>query len=336
MKAEIKPKIEDRKRVPLQDVLPLKVPFSIQIDIADACNMKCNFCFHSDIASIKKNNVRFGLMKIDVFKKIIDDIKTEWKGEKIKKIRLFAHGEPLLNKNICEMTRYVKDAGVAEIIELTTNGTLFNKEFNESIADSGMGIINISVNGISSEQYKKQCDYDMNWDSFVDGIRDLYNHRGGCRIFIKLSDIGYSTEEKSQFYNTFGDICDQIFIENISSSLWQDTDVHTKIIKNEKGLYGQDIVRKKVCTSIFTTMVINSQGKAKLCCTDWKNEIIIGDTLKESIKEIWESEVLKKIRIRFLEGGRDSMMICKECESPEITTPDNIDNYMKDILGRFK
>lgn len=109
MKATIQAKINNRKRVPLQEVIPLKYPFSIQIDIADACNMLCNFCFHSDLDAIKEAQVKFGLMKYEVFQKIIDDIAKCWGREKeIKKLRLFALGEPLLNKDLIKMISYAK------------------------------------------------------------------------------------------------------------------------------------------------------------------------------------------------------------------------------------
>lgn len=336
MRAEYKAKIENRKRTPLQDVLPLDCPFSIQVDVADVCNMKCNFCFHSDAEAIRRYNVRFGIMKMDVYQKVIDDIQSGWGSDApIKKLRLFAHGEPLLNKQIIEMIAYARNANVAEIIELTTNGTILNHDFCLKAAKAGLGIINISVNGINAEQYERQCGYKMDWEKFVDGIRDLYNHKEGCRVFIKLSDIGYSEDEKRKFLETFGEICDQIFIEGISSTLWQDTDVESKIPKNDKGIYGQEILRKKVCTTIFTTMVINSFGQAKLCCSDWKNERIVGDTKNKSVNEIWNGKPLNDMRIAFLKGMRDSIPMCKNCESPEITTTDNVDDYMEELLKRI-
>lgn len=78
MAAEYAPKFNIEERIPLQDVIPLDIPFSVQIDVASVCNMKCNFCFHSDLEAMKKYNLKVGIMKFDLFKKIIDDMKKEW------------------------------------------------------------------------------------------------------------------------------------------------------------------------------------------------------------------------------------------------------------------
>ena len=251
----------------------------------------------------------------------------------VKKLRLFAHGEPLLNPHLIEMTRYAKKADVAEVIELTTNATLLTKEFNEKIADAGMGIINISMNGLSAKDYDKNCGYKIDYEQFVDSIRDLYTHRKDCRIFIKLSDTGYSQEEKQKFFDTFGDICDQIFVEGMYEGYWQDTDVSEKIASSEeRGLYGKKYERKKVCTTVFTTMIINSQGLVKLCCTDWKNEHIIGDLKTESIGSVWNGEKLRSWQKNFLLGKRENIPMCHECEWPEMSTPDNIDAYREMLL----
>lgn len=82
-------KIYAQKRVNLGDVIPLEVPFSVQIDICSACNLKCNFCFHSDLDAVKRVGVRFGLMTYELFTKIIDEMKENWGGQ--KELRNFAY-----------------------------------------------------------------------------------------------------------------------------------------------------------------------------------------------------------------------------------------------------
>lgn len=73
-------KIYAQKRVNLGEVIPLEVPFSVQVDICSACNLKCNFCFHSDLDAIKRAGISFGLMSYELFTRIIDDMKNTWGG----------------------------------------------------------------------------------------------------------------------------------------------------------------------------------------------------------------------------------------------------------------
>ena len=40
-------------------------------------------------------------------------------------------------------------------------------------------------------------------------------------------------------------------------------------------------------------MTINSDGTVSACCSDWNQQLIIGNINENSLKEIWESEKLK-------------------------------------------
>lgn len=67
-----------------------------------------------------------------------------------------------------------------------------------------------------------------------------------------------------------------MFVETISDTLWQDTNISKNVKKAQVGTYGDEIVQKKVCPFLFTTLVINESGIAHLCCVDWKNEYMLG------------------------------------------------------------
>ena len=191
------------------------------------------------------------------------------------------------------MVAYAKEAEVAECIEITTNGTLLNEKLSLELIDAGLDILNISVNGINEQQYKDVCQYEMDFKDFYKKIEFFYKHKQNCKIFIKYSDIGYTETEKQNFYYTFETVSDEIFVETISSTLWQDTNIGQKINNAHKGTYGQDLKRKEVCPFLFTTMVINHSGIAHLCCVDWKTEYILGDLKTEKIADIWNGEKLR-------------------------------------------
>lgn len=329
-------KIYSRPRVCLQDVIPLEAPFSIQIDICSACNLKCNFCFHSDGGGIKKAGVKFGVMPYELFTAIIDDMKNSWGEQKVKKLRLFKVGEPLLSPYVCKMVKYAKDSNIAEYIEITTNGTLLSESLNIGLIEAGLDILNISVNGISEKQYLETCNYHIQFDNFIRNIEHFYNNRGNCKIFIKYSDIGYSEKEKENFYNLFGGICDEIFVETISSTLWQDTNISDKIVNMHKGTYGQELKHKQVCPFLFTTMVINDKGIVHMCCVDWKTEYVLGDLSSESISSIWNGEKHRNLQKLHLNKRKGDIKLCRNCESLSANTIDNIDDYAEDILKRLE
>lgn len=329
-------KIYAVQRTKLEEVIPLEVPYSIQIDICSACNMRCEFCVHSDQKAVRDANIHWGMMSLELYKHIIDDIKISWVGKaKIKKLKLFQIGEPLLNPHVCEMVAYAKKADVADNIEITTNATLLNKELNLKLVDAGLDILNISLNGIDEKQYLRTCNYELSFEKLLSNITHFYQNRKNCRMFIKYSDIGYSEWEKTRFYRLFENICDEIFVETISATLWQDTDVNNKIQNANIGTYGQEITEKKVCPFLFTTLIINDQGMAHLCCVDWKLNHILGDLNKESISDVWNGKRLREYQLLHLQGYKDKIDICKNCESLSANNIDNIDEHADELLRRL-
>lgn len=336
MSAIKRAKIYAEKRTRLEEVIPLAVPFSVQIDVCSACNMRCDFCVHSDIDAVMKAGIQWGVMSLELFRHIVDDMKNAWGGVKIKKLRLFQIGEPLLNPHICEMIAYAKKQDIAEFIEITTNATLLNKTLSDDLICSGLDILNISLNGINEEQYRNVCHYEMKYEKFRENIAYFYQNKKNCRVFIKYSDIGYSDEEKERFFALFEDICDEIFVETISATLWQDTNVSEKIPNAHIGTYGQELVDKKVCPFLFTTLIINDKGIAHLCCADWKMQYKLGDLSYESVSEIWNGEQLRRYQILHLSGDKDKMNICRKCESLSANNIDNIDAYAEELLHKIE
>jgi len=85
--AKVQPRIYSAVKVPIEDRVPLKTPFSVHIDVSSICNYRCSFCFQADNRAMKKVDLKRGKMSVEMFKKIVNDL-AEFP-EKIKKIKGF-------------------------------------------------------------------------------------------------------------------------------------------------------------------------------------------------------------------------------------------------------
>lgn len=333
MKAIKRAKIFSTARTPLETVIPRNTPFSVEVDISSLCNLKCKFCYSSDSEKVKESGVNFGIMDMQLYKKIIDDM--EEFAQRPTKLKLMQFGEPLLNKNMPDMIRYAREKNVADSIETVTNGTLLNRTLNRELVKAGLTRIDISVESLSDEGYEQVTGIKINFAKFVENIKDFYKNKGNCFIYIKLIDCGDLTQnEKDFFYTTFGDICDEIFIEN-ALPIWNDSIANENIV-NSVGTYGQAIKCKYVCPFIFTRMSINYDGIVSLCCLDWKRQEAIGDARIESLRDIWEGQRLRDIQIKHLTGKRESIPLCSGCTALSAFTIDDVDQYRDQILEKMK
>jgi radical SAM protein with 4Fe4S-binding SPASM domain len=333
MKAEIKPRINRENRTRLETVIPLATPMVLFVDPSSACNFKCKFCPNGDVKLIRTTGRWQGPMDIDVYRKIIDDLKEF--DEPLKVLRLYKEGEPFLNKNFAEMIWYAKKAGIAQSIDTTTNGYLLEPERIKPVLDAGIDRINISVDGLSDEQFLEFTGVKVKFDKFIENIRNMYEMKGSCEICIKIAGDFLSTDDKNKFYQVFGNYADRIFIENVAPC-WPEFDVQDRLgVKMDKGIYDQPLSEVNTCPYIFYSMSVNSDGTVSLCFLDWARKLLIGDIRKESLKDIWNGNTLFQHRYEHLQGKRKENPICAACGQLSHCLPDNIDPYADTLLKKL-
>jgi len=333
MKAKIKPRIDLENRTKLETVIPLSVPFIINVDPADTCNFQCKFCPTGDRALMKKTPGRnHGIMDFELYKKIIDDI-CEFE-KPIKVLRLYKDGEPLLNPRMAEMIRYAKEKRCAERIDTTTNAVLLNHKKNNELIAAGLNRINISIEGINAQQYWEFSKCKVDFEKLVDNIRHLYENKKQCEIIVKINGDILSEDDKKKFYEIFGDIADGVYIEHIMAC-WPEFKLKGVEVNREYGIYGQKIKEVVVCPYVFYSFSINSDGSASICFLDWSRKLIIGDAKTQKVKDIWNGEELKEYQKMFLMKKRKAHPVCGNCGQMSHGQPDDIDNYANELLEKI-
>jgi len=334
MKARLEPRINLEGRTPLETVIPLSTPFIVFVDPASSCNFKCTFCptGHRDMIA---DTGRFqGVMKIDVFQKIVDDL-----GEfdtPIKVLRMYKDGEPFLNKRLAEMVAYAKRSKHVEYIDTTTNGTFISPDRVGPVIEAGIDKINISVDGMTEDTYAKFTGFKFDFEKFVENVKWLYDNKGNCEVVVKIPGELITAVQRQEFFDTFGDHCDRIFVENFAPC-WPEFDIekHTGV-KISKGIYQQAIGDTDTCPYIFYGYSVNADGLVSSCFLDWGRKLVIGDVRRRSMKEIWNSELMNALRLQHLEGRRRQNGVCGNCGQLSHCLPDNIDTHRLVLLDKFK
>jgi radical SAM protein with 4Fe4S-binding SPASM domain len=143
-----------------------------------------------------------------------------------------------------------------------------------------------------------------------------------------------SPSEKKGFFNIFGDIADRVFIEHVAPC-WPEFEMNEISPNSEVGIYGQEIREVEVCPYIFYSLSINSDGKVSLCFLDWSRKLIVGDCRKESLKNIWNSELMFNYRFMHLSKQRKDHPVCANCGQLSHCLPDDIDAYAETLLTRL-
>ena len=330
MKAEFKPRIDLKNRTKLEEVIPLDTPFVLFIDPCDVCNFQCKFCPTGDRELIKTIPGRgHGNMEWSVYTRIIDSL-AEFP-QKVKVIRLYKDGEPLLNPRFADMVDYAKKSGFCDRVDTTTNASLLTPERSDAIIAAGLDRINISIEGVTDEKYSEFSKCDMKYTDILENVRYFYEHKTSTEMIVKINGDILTESERQKFLDDFGDITDGIFIESIMDC-WPTFEIEKVNVNRERGIYGQQIKEVMVCPYVFYSIAINSDGTVSLCFLDWSRKLIIGNVNDASIVELWNCKKMQDYRCMFLKKQRKDHPVCSVCGQMSQGQPDDIDEFADALL----
>lgn len=325
----------DKNRQCLGEIYPLSTPFTVILDTSEACNFRCSYCFRAtDLQeawgnyAIKKN-----LMKWDVFERAVEQIKEF--PESVKQISLSNHGEPLCNRRLPEMVRYIKDQGITARISIHTNAALLDKEYALELAESGIDKVVISLQGLTSEKYKEICAVELHFDTFYKNLKYLYdNKKENTVINIKIMDVAVGNQEE-EFYEKFSKIADHVFVEKMVP-IWKNTGNGECKPDKVMNKYGEAFPYQECCPLLFNTLVVTPDGDV-YPCTQVLSEECLGNVSECSLVELWNGkERTELLRRQLLLEAPESCNGCYIRQNSIFTREDMIDAYRLDILKRLK
>lgn len=323
----------DKNRVMLGEVIPLATPFTVFINPSTLCNFKCYYCTHGksrqelDEMGFEQKNMSF-----ELFLEIAEQLKAF--PDKFKLIYLYGNGEPLCNPKLPEMVEHLSRMDVSEKIELFSNGALLTAERSRALVDAGLTKLKISVQGVSVEKYKEVSGVHCDFDDLVSKLRYFYEHRKQCRLYIKIMDINLTDEEKKKFFDTFGDICDEIFIEHMTYTQ-RTMEGYEGVLQEKVDLMGNPLVLADACTFPFYIVRIGVNGELNPCFEKIFPKDV--NVRKLSLFDHWNSDLLRGFRVMHAKRKRYDHPVCGECCCLSSTTlpEDRIDEYLDQILDRM-
>ncbi len=120
---------------------PLPFPDTLNIESSYACNLKCVMCpRHFD-------DVPQGMFSLDMFEKWVQPHVGRF-----KYVHLTGWGEPLMNKDLPEIIRRCRAAGVWTCF--TSNGLLFRPPLDRKILETDLELISVSCDADNAKTYE--------------------------------------------------------------------------------------------------------------------------------------------------------------------------------------
>jgi radical SAM protein with 4Fe4S-binding SPASM domain len=314
-------------RTILADVIPLATPFTVQVEVSQLCNLRCNYC----IQSFKEKRGK-QMMSWDTFELLCDQIREF--PDKLKQLNFAGWGEPLINPRLPRLIRHVKTMGIAENIAIVTNGLLLTPQLTISLITAGVDHIRISLQGMRATRYWEVSHKRMIFSHLVDKIKFLYEHKGSCQVSVKLADAELTREDEDEFYQTFNYICDRMYVEQIRPVFEKEDDQYIS-------KFGKGHNPVNVCPHPFYMLAIAADGEVIPCCSFY-NPVQLGNIKEWDLLEMWNSLTLRHFRLTSLSRTprkqQTKYPVCASCNIPDviITPEDELDNRMVEVREQYE
>lgn len=334
MDAGKKQPLFEPKRIPLSQKVPLDAPMSVTIEPSGICNFRCRYCAQALGSAFDHRHFKRQLMTMDTFRLTAEQLR---KFGRIKKIHLFRNGEPLCNPKLPDMVKLLQSQDICETININTNASLLTPEYSQRLIDAGLSSLSVSLNGLSEAAYKDVCGADIDFQSLYGNLRYFYEHRGSCKLFIKIIDLALQDkQEEEQFYRLFSPISDRVYIET-AVPVYESINYEGMLRAAHVTRSGIPVQEPAVCQIVFFHLHILANGDVVPCNSiefplhKWN----IRDT---ELYDIWNSKERTAFLWQQLKGRRKENPACAGCRRlcQEFQPQDGLDEAVAEIKVRWK
>lgn len=279
----------------------LGFPRYLEIETVNTCNARCPMCTISDW---KRKSLP---ITDSLFNKIASEVVQY--ADKIKRVTLYRDGEPLIDKKLPLRIAFFKERGIKST-SISTNVSLLTEERAKDLLSAGLDIIIMSIDSLQKEVYEKirlgLCFEEVmhNARSFIE-LRDKM--RPQTQIWMRMIRQEDNFEEWPLYHNYWSKFLlpgDRVYYHNIFNWGGQ-----LRSFKPVNKSYEPNLP----CVALWSLMVIFSNGDVPLCNSDYNNKYPLGSVARNSIQELWQSKLMQERRQFHLDGRKDSIDICGNC-----------------------
>ncbi len=244
-------------------------------------------------------------MDFDLYTKIVDDMS----GNNVFAMNMNVLGEPLIHKRINDMVKYAKQKGIIDVF-FHTNAVLLNEKASRALIESGLDRLVISFDSPYKEKYEAvriNAKYDQVLKNVI-RFNQIRSEMGSVGPLTRLNFIklpGVTEQEITDVIELFKPHIDSIGLLDYVEG---DNDVR-QTIEVEEGYKS-----KFVCSQVLTRLTVYDDGSVLPCCSDYDDELILGNLATQSIQEIWNCDKLNEIRQLHFSGQFYKIPACAKCD----------------------
>lgn len=277
--------------------------YNIIIETTNICNAKCVMCPHKFMERKKE------IMSDEIFDTAIHRIKEAQINPLVFILNGF--GEPLIDKNITNRIKNIKQEFKGSKIKIYSNFNIANDELIKNIIESGLDELNISFNGLNKHSYENTMGitYDKTLESLTKLIEMKKEKNSNMKIRLSMALVSHNENHVNEFIKYWKGKVDSVSVNRVHTYGGEVEDASNKYKINFKKI-------TYPCKYLWNTIVIGVDGSLFLCCLDYEGKYTFGNIKNEAILDIFYSKKFENIRDLHYRKNLEKLEICKYCYTP--------------------
>lgn len=315
-------------------------PLNINVEVTTRCNLACTFCTNTSL-----RDDQIGDLDIEIFKSVVSDLAS--KNRAAPSVNLNGLGEPLLRKDLLEFISIAKDYGAIDIM-FHTNGTTLTEDIANSLVNSGVDRIIVSVDSPDQHTYEAmrllKISVDTNRNNPKNKVKGFSHKKliANTKRILSLASTKSDgpivrttcvlTDETSRQLDdyltlwksagadqiTFQDLSWRSKIDSKGEELWENGE--TSILQDNYDEIKKNAIESGIvfsCPYLYQATWINFNGDIVPCSNpNAREHMIMGNVTKETMSGIWNGPKYTDLRELHNKGEWHKHPICTNCEKP--------------------
>ncbi len=279
-------------------------PIRAWIEVTNVCNLACPMCLTPQLGG----QVPKGLMKTEHFRAIIAKLRGH-----VRDVNLFMGGEPLINKNLPELIRIAREAGMRTRVH--TNATLLTEEWAHALIDAGLDFLSCSFDGADAATYD-EFRPGGHFEAVRDNIRRfarIRTERGAAHPHTVVQLIerpDWSPERRAAqrdglralFEGPGIDRFKQIAMHNFGG-----------LLEGERFTEGKTFAP---CSYLWYALSVRWDGTVVPCCIDFEPKLPVGNLITDPLEAVWNGPLMVALRQKMIDRNIDDVPLCRGCDVP--------------------
>jgi dTDP-4-amino-4,6-dideoxygalactose transaminase/MoaA/NifB/PqqE/SkfB family radical SAM enzyme len=282
-------------------------PSQVLVDASEICNLACIHCPHPDFKASSHYARR--LLDVELHAKMVDEVRRHGVGSTTY-IRYASNGEPLTHPHMLPMLEHaVRESGVS--VALTTNGTLLTEARAARIVESGVALVDISIDAITPETYAvvrvggNLRKVERNVQTLIEYARAANSRTHVVVSFVEQPANRHETSEFARIWRDRG--AAQVVIRRLHAC----SGAKDALAADRRAELSAET--RRPCLYPWERMGLNAAGQLFFCPSDWVHGSSLADYRETTMREVWQGEAYQRLREAHLSNNYAQHPFCGQC-----------------------